>query len=213
MKIVTRKTKAISCMDTNENTLDASRQDNVTRILDAAERLFKHYGYTKTNVADIARDLGMSPANIYRFFSSKADIHQALANRMLEVSYKVAIANARRPVSAAERLRDHVLQQHRITLETMLDDKKVHEMVIIAIEQQWPVIEAFLQKVRQLVAEMIREGIEAGEFRDQDVQLAAENFTSCMIKLCHPQIVADCLIENTVGKPEDLVEFGLRALR
>ena len=70
MKIVTRKTKDFSGMDTSENTLDTSRQENVSRILDAAERLFKHYGYTKTNVADIARDLGMSPANIYRFFSS-----------------------------------------------------------------------------------------------------------------------------------------------
>ncbi|MGO6907884.1 helix-turn-helix domain-containing protein, partial [Rhizobium ruizarguesonis] len=54
--------------DIAENTLEITRQENVTRILDAAERLFRHYGYSKTTVADIARDLGMSPANIYRFF-------------------------------------------------------------------------------------------------------------------------------------------------
>ncbi|WP_436814148.1 TetR family transcriptional regulator [Neorhizobium sp. DT-125] len=205
--------KAVSHMDASDHTLETTKQENVNRILDAAERLFKHYGYTKTNVADIARDLGMSPANIYRFFSSKADIHQALANRMLEGSYQVALANAKRPVSATERLRDHVLQQHRITLETMLDEKKVHEMVIIAIEQQWPVVEQFLDRIRLLVADIIREGIEAGEFRDQDPQLAAENFMSCMAKLCHPVLVADCLTENRIGTSEDLVEFGLRALK
>ncbi|CAN7470839.1 TetR family transcriptional regulator [Neorhizobium sp. LjRoot104] len=200
-------------MDTNENTLDTSRQDNIGRILDAAERLFKHYGYTKTNVADIARDLGMSPANIYRFFSSKADIHQALANRMLDSGYQVAVANAKRPVSAAERLRDHVLQQHRITLETMLDEKKVHEMVVIAIEQQWPVIEQHLERIRLVIADLIEQGIEAGEFRQQDHHLAAECFMSAMVILCHPQLVADCLLETRIGKPEDLVEFGLKALR
>jgi len=213
MKIVTRKMKAVSHMDATDQTLETTKQENVNRILDAAERLFKHYGYTKTNVADIARELGMSPANIYRFFSSKADIHQALANRMLEGSYQVAFVNAKRPVSATERLRDHILQQHKITLETMLDEKKVHEMVIIAIEQQWPVVEQFLRRMRHLVAEIIREGIEAGEFREQDHQLAAENFMSCMVKLCHPMLIADCLIEDSVGKPEDLVEFGLRALK
>lgn len=200
-------------MEPHAQAIEANRQENVARILDAAERLFRHYGYTKTNVADIARELGMSPANIYRFFSSKADIHQALAKRMLEASYQVALANAGRPVSAAERLRDHILQQHRITLETMIDEQKVHEMVIIAIEQQWPVIEEHLERIRALIAVLIGEGVEAGEFRDQDVELAAENFMSSMVILCHPQLIADCLLDSRIGKPEDLVEFGLRALR
>lgn len=212
MKFVTRKESRTE-MEPHAQAIEANRQENVARILDAAERLFRHYGYTKTNVADIARELGMSPANIYRFFSSKADIHQALAKRMLEASYQVALANAGRPVSAAERLRDHILQQHRITLETMIDEQKVHEMVIIAIEQQWPAIEEHLERIRALIAVLIKEGVEAGEFRDQDVELAAENFMSSMVILCHPQLVADCLLESRIGKPEDLVEFGLRALR
>lgn len=212
MKFVTRKESRTE-MEPHAQAIEANRQENVARILDAAERLFRHYGYTKTNVADIARELGMSPANIYRFFSSKADIHQALAKRMLEASYQVALANAGRPVSAAERLRDHILQQHRITLETMIDEQKVHEMVIIAIEQQWPVIEEHLERIRALIAVLIGEGVEAGEFRDQDVELAAENFMSSMVILCHPQLIADCLLDSRIGKPEDLVEFGLRALR
>lgn len=53
--------------DLADNAIDAARQENVARILEAAERLFRHYGYAKTNVADIARELDMSPANIYRF--------------------------------------------------------------------------------------------------------------------------------------------------
>jgi AcrR family transcriptional regulator len=48
-------------MDSADMQAEAVRQENITRILDAAERLFKHYGYSKTNVADIAKDLGMSP--------------------------------------------------------------------------------------------------------------------------------------------------------
>jgi AcrR family transcriptional regulator len=69
--------------DIAENTADQGRQETVERILETAERLFRHYGYGKTNVADIARELGMSPANIYRFFASKVEIHQAICGRML----------------------------------------------------------------------------------------------------------------------------------
>src|SRR6218665_1672525 len=153
-------------MDVNEHTLDTTRQENVNRILDTAERLFKHYGYTKTNVADIAKDLGMSPANIYRFFSSKADIHKALAHRMLEAGRAVARANAARPVSATERLRDHFLQQHQITVETFLHENKVHEMVVVAIEEQWSVVEDHIRQLQMIVAGIVRQGIDAGEFRE-----------------------------------------------
>ncbi|WP_432416825.1 TetR/AcrR family transcriptional regulator [Rhizobium leguminosarum] len=38
-----------------------------TRILEVAERYFRRIGYHKTSVADIAAELGMSRANIYRF--------------------------------------------------------------------------------------------------------------------------------------------------
>jgi AcrR family transcriptional regulator len=53
------------------------RPDTRTRILDVADRLFRHYGYAKTTVADLARELGMSPANVYRFFASKLEIGRA----------------------------------------------------------------------------------------------------------------------------------------
>src|ERR1044072_1809686 len=49
------------------------------RILVVAERLFRQLGYQKTTVADIAKELRMSPANVYRFFDSKKSIHEGVA--------------------------------------------------------------------------------------------------------------------------------------
>ncbi|WSH12474.1 helix-turn-helix domain-containing protein (plasmid) [Rhizobium johnstonii] len=37
------------------------------RILDVAEQHFRHIGFQKTTVADIAKCLKMSSANVYRF--------------------------------------------------------------------------------------------------------------------------------------------------
>ena len=48
------------------------------RIMEAAEALFRRMGFPKTAVADIAAELGMSPANIYRFFPSKNAIVEAI---------------------------------------------------------------------------------------------------------------------------------------
>jgi len=192
---------------------DISRQDNVTRILDAAERLFRHYGYAKTNVADIARDLGMSPANIYRFFASKTEIHQGICGRMLAASYQMAGDISKLPLSATERLRRYVHAQHKMTLETMMDEEKVHEMVIVAIERDWHVIEKHVDSIHRLIADVIREGIAAGEFVDQDADMASRCFGAATVTLCHPQMVAQCLAKENRATPEELVEYAIRALK
>lgn len=191
---------------------DLARRENITRILDSAERLFRHYGYTKTNVADIARDLGMSTANIYRFFASKVEIHQAICGRMLTASYDAAAEIAALPLPASERLRRYIMNQHRLTVEMMLDEHKVHEMVIVAMERDWHVIEKHIDRLHELVAGLIRQGISDGEFVDQDPVIAARCFCAATTSLCHPQIISQCLSKDNRASPEQLVEFAIGAL-
>jgi AcrR family transcriptional regulator len=192
---------------------DSTRQENVTRILDSADRLFRHYGYTKTTVADVARDLGMSTANIYRFFASKTEIHQAVCGRMIEASYQMAYDISRLPISASDRLRQYLRAQYKMTVETMLDDEKVHEMVVVAIERDWHVVEKHIDRIQDLMAVIIKDGIAAGEFADQDAMIAAKNFGAATVVLCHPQMVAQCLAKENRPKPEDLIEFVIKALK
>nr|WP_077963675.1 TetR family transcriptional regulator [Ensifer adhaerens] len=201
-------------MPVNSDTVaEQTRQDNITRILDAAEVLFRHFGYSKTNVADIARELGMSPANIYRFFASKAEIHQALCARMLAASYQMAQEICQLPLSASERLRRYVLAQHKMTVELMLDDTKVHEMVVVAIEREWHVIDKHIDRIDALLADVIREGIAAGEFAEQDADAASRCFGAATVTLCHPQMVAQCLSKTNRASPEELVDFAIKALK
>jgi AcrR family transcriptional regulator len=196
-----------------DTTPELQRQETVTRILDAAERLFRHYGYAKTNVADIAKDLGMSPANIYRFFSSKVEIHQAIAGRMLAAVYAMSRQILSQPISASERLRQWTHAQHKVTLETMLDHEKVHEMVVVALERDWHVIDAHINRLHELVAGVIREGIAAGEFAEQDADAASRCFGAATVILCHPQMVAQCLAKTNRAMPDELIEYAIRALK
>ncbi len=192
---------------------DMRRQDTANRILDEAERLFRHYGFTKTTVADIARELGMSPANVYRFFASKSAIHEALAERML-ADYEVMLQEiSRRPIPASDRLRAFVLAQHQATVTQMMDETKVHEMVLVALDEHWATIDRHLKRMTEILARIIREGIAAGEFAEQDPQRAARCFKAAVISVCHPTVVAQCRADPDNAEPGDLAEFALRALR
>jgi AcrR family transcriptional regulator len=51
------------------------------QIMAAAISLFARYGYKKTTIDDIAHELHIAKANIYRHFTNKEDLyHQAVSS-------------------------------------------------------------------------------------------------------------------------------------
>src|SRR5882672_10466165 len=105
--------------------------DTRERILVVAERLFRQIGYQKTTVADIAKELRMSPANVYRFFDSKKSIHEGVARALMGEVEVEAQAVAAKPGPAAVRLRELMKTIHRMNSERYVGDSKLHEMVEI----------------------------------------------------------------------------------
>src|SRR5215470_8512499 len=84
--------------------------DTRARIMDTAEALFRRLGFAKTAVADIAAELKMSPANVYRFFPSKNAIVEAICQRCLGELEDRAWAVARSRGGAAQRIEQVVLE-------------------------------------------------------------------------------------------------------
>jgi AcrR family transcriptional regulator len=187
--------------------------DTSSRILQAAEAQFRHYGYSKTTVADVAKELGMSPANIYRFFGSKNELLEGVCARMLHQSLMIAKEAAALPVSAEERLRHYSLTHFEFTIGTMLDERKVHEMVIVAIEQSWGVIDAHIDNIQAVLTEIIADGMERGEFAKGDPAHAARCFGAATSALHHPQLVSQCIGKSNRAAPEELTDFAIRALK
>lgn len=187
--------------------------DMATRILEAAEAQFRHYGYGKTTVADVAKAMGMSPANIYRFFGSKSELLEGVCARLLQQSLAVAQSVAVLPVNCEEKLRRYSMNHFEFTVATMLDERKVHDMVVAAIEQSWGVIDKHIDELQTILAGIIAEGMDKGEFAKGDPAHAARCFGAATSPLHHPQMVAQCIGKNNRASPEDLTEFAIRALK
>ena len=84
---------------------DVRDTDTRCRIVRQAEEFFRLYGYQKTTVADIAKALRMSPANIYRFFDSKKSINEEVALRLMGEVEAAAAAIAHEDAPATDRAR------------------------------------------------------------------------------------------------------------
>jgi AcrR family transcriptional regulator len=188
--------------------------DTRARIMDTAEALFRRLGYAKTAVADIAGELKMSPANVYRFFPSKNAIIEAICQRCLGELEDRAWAVARSRGSAAERLERLVLEILAYHRENHLTDQRVNDMVLAAIELSWGAIRAHKEHMRMVVEAVVREGIERGEFERVEPRETSRLMMISLVNFCHPVLVAQYLQDegDLEADARATIRFLLRAI-
>ncbi|WP_375789785.1 TetR/AcrR family transcriptional regulator [Bradyrhizobium sp. Pha-3] len=188
-----------------------SETDTRERILVVAERLFRQIGYQKTTVADIAKELRMSPANVYRFFDSKKSIHEGVARGLMGEVEIEAQRIARSEGPAAARLRQMMTTINRMNTERYVGDSKLHEMVEIAMQEDWEVCTAHMELIGQTIGEVIAQGMATGEFEVKDLELAALCAGTAMMRFFHPQMIAQCATKPgpTIDQMIDFVIAGL----
>jgi AcrR family transcriptional regulator len=197
------------------NVLAKTKSDDTrARIIETAEALFRRVGFAKTAVADIAGELGMSPANIYRFFPSKNAIVQAICQRCLAECEEKAWSVARAKGSAAARMERLVLEILAYHKENLITEKRVHDMVLVAMEDNWEAIQAHKGVIRNIVELIIRDGIDAGEFEKVDPRETAVLIKRSLIIYMHPLLVAQCMQDGDELETEcrQSVRFLLRAI-
>ena len=190
---------------------DNIEADTRARVLVVAERLFREIGYQKTTVADIAKVLRMSPANVYRFFDSKKAIHEGVARGLMGGVEDAAQAIASGPGPAARRLRELMMTIHRMNSERYVGNSKLHEMVEIAMQEDWDVCVNHMECIAGVIGQMIAQGAASGEFEAPDLQLAALCACTAMMRFFHPQMIAQCATKPgpTIDQMIDFVIAGL----
>ncbi len=181
------------------------------RILATAERLFRDIGYLKTTVADIAKTLKMSPANVYRFFDSKKAIYEGVARRLMAEVETEAEVIAAKPAPPRERMKELLATVSCMNAERFVGDSKIHEMVAIAMEESWEVCDAHIQRIVIAIGAVIADGAKAGVFNVTDVELASKCVCAGMLRFFHPQ-----MIEQSAKKPgpslDQMIDFIIAGL-
>jgi len=184
------------------------------RIIEAAEALFRRLGFAKTAVADIAAELDMSPANVYRFFASKNAIVEAICKRCLSEVEEQAWTVARSKAPAADRLERLILEILAYHKENFATEQRVNELVVAAIEQSWDSIRAHKDVMRNVMELILRDGIAAGEFEPVDPRETADQIMRAVIAFTHPLLVGQCLEEgeDIDAQARSSIRFLLRAI-
>jgi len=178
-----------------------------------ADELFRQFGFEKTTVADIAAELGMSPANIYKFFSSKEAIIQASADRNLVIITGAVNRHIVASGTALDRIEKVLLTVYRHKADILRNEKQVFRLIIRAYEQKWDCVETFDRFLIQILATLVKEGMSTGEFKSGDVLATAQLLFDCLILIRSPHLYQQEGRELNENRIRRMVRFLGRALK
>ncbi|MFS2108163.1 TetR/AcrR family transcriptional regulator [Sphingomonas sp. Sphisp140] len=134
------------------------------QIVKAARECFAHYGYDKTTVSDLAREIGFSKAYIYRFFESKQAIGEAICAECVSALFDQAREAVDQGEDATDKLRRFAKSLTNATVELLFNDRKLYEIAAHASSENWEVVRVYTQRLQGLLEEILKEGRESGEF-------------------------------------------------
>lgn len=183
------------------------------QIINAAFDHFRHYGYAKTSVADLAKAIGVSSAYIYKFFDSKQAIGEAVcAQRLGEIDNALlVIANSEK--SATLRLRSIFKSLMNKSLALFFEDRKLHDIAATAAAQHWRSATNHRAALYQIIQRVVIDGRELGEFeRKTPLDEVCMAITSVMTPFSHPLMLEQKTPEQLEERVVAITSLVLRSL-
>lgn len=182
------------------------------QIVEAANECFAHYGYDKTTVADLAREIGFSKAYIYRFFESKQAIGEEICRSRLGLildAARSAIEQANSPPDQLRRMFKVVTER---SVDLLLNDRKVYELTAHAAVERWSSTQEYVTNLRTMIEEIVRAGRESGDFeRKTPLDETCRAILHAATPFVHPLQLRDNIALLPEGQAE-LTSLILRSL-
>src|ERR1700738_4940268 len=184
--------------------------EHSARILLETERLLRIYGHRKITVADVADACGFSAANVYRYFSSRRAILDALASHYLREAERTAI---RRSYSARHRLSGFLTGLNTALITFSDSEPPVSELLADATAEQWDCYSLSDARLVRRIAKTLTEASASGEFRlAGDPWQEARRVKAAACALVEPDVIRLCRDRYDVSTREALSRLIAAAL-
>jgi AcrR family transcriptional regulator len=186
----------------NKRSADESKR----LILTAARTVFTEQGYAQASMRDIARVAGISVGGLYLYFHSKEDLFQTFMqewiNHLNDRTHE-ALANQDDPVAAITAF-----------IAISIDYARSHKEMIILQGREWgfsfgiDLKRDYFAARRRILAELVKNGMEAGVFGPCDAERAAK----VILNILRGFVVSMVIDEDALFPAEDCVNLVLRGL-
>jgi len=183
------------------------------QIIRAALDHFRHYGYSKTSVADLAKAIGVSSAYVYKFFESKQAIGEAVCTHSLGQIDDALREIAQSENSASDRLKELFASLLSKSLALFFEERKLHDIAAVAAANHWNSAKNHRAALYSILKHVINEGRESGEFESETpLDEVCMAIASVMTPFSHPLMLEEKTPEQLEERVLVITNLVLRSL-
>jgi AcrR family transcriptional regulator len=166
------------------------------RALDAAEREIRHGGAARVRLTDVAREVGVSHAALYKLFDDREALLDAVSARWLQridAGLEEIAASARPPLA---RLRAWLLALHRAKREKVQADPQLYAAFDVAAQGRKPFVREHMENSRRQLEQIAADALRAGDLHGKSARSVARLVYLGTAAFHHPRMVAEALAED-----------------
>jgi AcrR family transcriptional regulator len=178
-------------------------------IAETARAHLRRFGEDRMTIIGIARALGMSHANIYRYYPGKTAIIEAVLDRWLDRVENLIDELAAREGTAAERIEAVVIELHRRRRAKFQQEPELYESFRRVIVSRSHAVAKRQEKIAAVFARLIQQGIDDGEFRPVDPAGAATVLEDATAFFLHPAVMPSALNNRSEERARNVVRHVL----
>ena len=180
--------------------------DTRERILDAALTSFAEKGYEGTNLLDIAKSVGIVKSAIYRHFTGKEELWNALISTMEEY-YEERFGSEKNLPKVPESCEELIKMTMHMVDFTINDEKVVKIRKILLMEQfrderiRNLATKHFLTGLKSMFTEVFKGMMGNGSLKQDDPKVLALAYTSsisALIQLCDREPEKEAEVLNAI---------------
>ena len=184
-----------------------------SKILVAAQEVFTRYGFGKTTMDDIAREMGKGKSSIYYYFTSKEDIFRAVIDKEL-ILMKTRILDAvSSKKDSREKLKVYVIER----MHGVQSFKNLYTVIRNEFTTQRDFVDQTRQQTDQdeisIVKDILDQGVEAGIFNLEDTYLTSIAIVTALKGMEIPLLITETgsenLLEQRLDRLIDVLFYGI----
>jgi len=156
------------------------------RILEIARAHIRRFGSARATVVGVAHEAGMTHANLYRYFPSKASLFEEITAswlRPIETRLREAAEGA---APAHDKLETMLMTVHRAYRQKLESDPALFDLLIEALEKGRGSARRHRSRVQSDIQRVVEEGVASGAFAMTDRRRAMSLIFDAAHRFIHP---------------------------
>ncbi len=167
--------------------VEEKKQAQRQAIMDVAQSHFERFGYKRTVIDDVVREVGIAKGTFYLYFKSKDQLFFELINRMRHEALAEFAAALAEQTTAEARVRTIIemsfqaFEDYPLLARIIADDP---EFRIVTKLMEQPSVQEEMRRTISSMQTLFKAGIDSGELRE-DLDLEIVPLVVGMLKFLH----------------------------